>query len=137
LRYAHLANLALIHILRNQNVFTAWAEGVGAPGLDFLDKLSQATGSAHAPDRESVRHACLWKATIMLFSRDKVAYEKKRKIMWNVASVAEPTKSFYSEIDKSRLTLPAAEIGTWPTAVLYRRADAECRKTASRPKSGR
>jgi hypothetical protein len=72
----------------------------GAPGLDFLDKLSQATGNAQAPDRESVRHACLWKATIMLFSRYKVAYEKKRKIMRNVASVAEPTKSFFAEINK-------------------------------------
>lgn len=72
----------------------------GAPGLDFLDKLSQATGNAQAPDRESVRHACLWKATIMLFSRYKVAYEKKRNIMRNVASVAELTKSFFAEIDK-------------------------------------
>jgi len=72
----------------------------GASGLDFLDKLSQATGNAQAPDRESVRHACLWKATIMLFSRYKVAYEKKRKIMRNVASVAELTKSFFAEIDK-------------------------------------
>src|SRR5438105_11877635 len=42
----------------------------------FSDKLSQATGNAQAPDRKSVRHACLWKATIMLFSRYKVAYEK-------------------------------------------------------------
>jgi hypothetical protein len=72
----------------------------GAPRLDFLDKLSQATGNAQAPDRESVPHACLWKATIMLFSRYKVAYEKKRKIMRNVASVAELTKSFFAEIDK-------------------------------------
>jgi len=72
----------------------------GAPGLDFLDKLSQATGNAQAPDRESVRHACLWKATIVLFSRYKVAYEEKGKIMRNVASVAELTKSFFAEIDK-------------------------------------
>jgi hypothetical protein len=72
----------------------------GAPGLDFLDKLSQATGNAQAPDRESVRHACFWKATIMLFSRHKVAYEKRRKIMRNVAPVAELTKSFFAEIDK-------------------------------------
>ncbi len=71
-----------------------------APGLDSLDKLSQATGNAQEPDRESMRHACLWKATIMLLSRYKVAYEKKRKIMWNVASVAELTKSFFAEIDK-------------------------------------
>jgi len=61
----------------------------GAPGLDFLDKLSQSTRNAQAPDRESVRHACLWKATIMLFSRYKVAYEKNRKIMRNVASVGK------------------------------------------------
>jgi hypothetical protein len=72
----------------------------GAPGLDFLDKLSQATGNAPAPDRESVRHACLWKATIMLFSRYQVAYEKKRKIMRNVASVAELTKSSSAKIAK-------------------------------------
>src|SRR6202035_2962370 len=71
-----------------------------APGVDLLDKLSQATGNAQAPNRESVRHACLWKATIMLFSRYKVAYEKKRKIMRNVASVAELTRSFFAEIDK-------------------------------------
>jgi hypothetical protein len=71
-----------------------------AAGLDFLDKLSQATGNAQSPDRESVRYACLRKATIMLFSRYKVAYEKKRKIMRNVASVAELKKSFFAEIDK-------------------------------------
>ena len=36
----------------------------------------------------------------MLFSRYQVAYEKRRKIMRNVASVAELTKSFFAEIDK-------------------------------------
>ena len=36
----------------------------------------------------------------MLFSRYKVAYGKKRKIMRNVASVAELKKSFFAEIDK-------------------------------------
>ncbi len=36
----------------------------------------------------------------MLFSRHKVAYEKKRKIMRNVASIAELKKSFLAEIDK-------------------------------------
>ena len=72
----------------------------GAPGLDFLDKLSQATGNAQAPDRESVRHACLWKATIVLFSRCKVADERKRKIMRNVASVAGCEESCFAEIDK-------------------------------------
>jgi hypothetical protein len=71
----------------------------GAPGLDLLDKLSQATGNAEAPDRESLLHACIWKATIVLFSRYKVAYERKRKIMRNVASIAELKKSFF-EIDK-------------------------------------
>jgi len=73
----------------------------GAPGLDFLDNLSQATGNAQAPDRESVRHACLWKTTIMLFSRYKVDYEKKSKIMRNVASLAELQESYFAEIDKS------------------------------------
>ena len=37
----------------------------------------------------------------MLFSRHKVAYEKKRKIMRNVASVAKLKESFFTEIDKS------------------------------------
>jgi len=72
----------------------------GAPGLDFLDNLSQATGNAQAPDRESLRHACVGKATIMLFSRYKVAYERKRKILRNVASVAELKRSFFAGIDK-------------------------------------
>jgi aminoacyl tRNA synthetase class II-like protein len=36
----------------------------------------------------------------MLFSRYKVAYEKKRKIMRNMASVAGLKKSFFAEIDK-------------------------------------
>jgi len=71
-----------------------------APGLDFLDKLSQATGNAQAPDRESLRYACIWEATIMLFSRYKVAYEKKRKIMRNVASIAEFKNSCFAEFDK-------------------------------------
>jgi hypothetical protein len=71
-----------------------------AAGLDSLDKLSQATGNAQAPDRESVRHARLRKATIMLFSRYKVDYEKKRKIMRNMASVAELKRSFFAGIDK-------------------------------------
>ncbi len=84
----------------------------GAPGLDFLDKLSQATGNAQAPDRESLRHACIGKATIMLFSRYKVAYEKKRKIMRNVASVAELKKSFFAEIDKIE-TREDLEIERW------------------------
>jgi len=72
----------------------------GAPGLDFLDMLSQATGNAQAPNREGVRHACLWKATIMLFPRGKVAYGKKRKIMRYVASVAEFTKPLFAEVDQ-------------------------------------
>jgi hypothetical protein len=38
----------------------------------------------------------------MLFSRYKVAYERKRKIMRNVASVAELTKPFFAEIRQSR-----------------------------------
>ena len=36
----------------------------------------------------------------MLFSRRKVAYEKERKIMWNVACVAELREPFFAEIDK-------------------------------------
>jgi len=69
--------------------------------LDFLDKLSQATGNAQAPHRESVRHACLWEATIVLFSRYKVAYEKRRKIIRNVASFAELKESYFVERNKS------------------------------------
>jgi hypothetical protein len=70
-----------------------------APGLDSLDKLSQATGNAQAPDRESLRHACIWKATSMLFSWYKLAYERSQ-IGRNMASVAELKKSFSAEIDK-------------------------------------
>jgi len=36
----------------------------------------------------------------MLFSRYKVAYERKRKIMRNVASIAELKRSFFPGIDK-------------------------------------
>jgi hypothetical protein len=72
----------------------------GAAGLDFLDNFSQATGNAQKADRESVRHACIWKATAMLFPRDQVAYERKRKIVRNVDSTAELTKSFFAGIDK-------------------------------------
>jgi hypothetical protein len=36
----------------------------------------------------------------MLFSRYKVAYERRRKIMRNVASVAELKKSHFVGIDK-------------------------------------
>jgi len=36
----------------------------------------------------------------MLFSRYKVAYEKKRKIMRNMASVAELKKSSFAKINK-------------------------------------
>jgi hypothetical protein len=76
----------------------------GAPGLDFLDMLSQATGNAQSPDRESLRHAGLWKATTVLFPRHKVAHEEERKIMRNVASAAKLKRSSFAEIDKSRLT---------------------------------
>ena len=38
----------------------------------------------------------------MLFSRNKVAYEKKRTIMRNVASVAELNKSSFADVDKVR-----------------------------------
>jgi hypothetical protein len=48
-----------------------------------------------------VRHARLWKAAIMLFPRYKVAYERKRKVMRNVAFVADLKKSFFAKIDKS------------------------------------
>lgn len=70
------------------------------PGLDFLGKHSQATGNAQTSDRESLRYAGLWKATIMLFSGYQVAYGKKRKIMRDVASVADLRKSFIAKIDK-------------------------------------
>ena len=57
-----------------------------ATGLDLLNMLSQAVRNPPAPDQESVRHACLWKATAMLFSRYKVAYERKRRFVRDVAS---------------------------------------------------
>jgi hypothetical protein len=71
-----------------------------APGLDSLDKFSQATENAYAPNRESLRHACIWKATSMLFWRYKVAYERSRDIRPNMASVAELKGAFFAEIDK-------------------------------------
>jgi uncharacterized protein DUF1905 len=76
-----------------------------APGLDSLDKLSQATGNAQAPDRGSLRHACIWRATSMLFWRYKLAYEKSRNIRRNMASVAELKKSFFAGIDKVETAL--------------------------------
>jgi hypothetical protein len=87
----------------------------GAPGLDFLDQLSQATGNAQAPDRESVRHACLWKTTIVLFSGNTVAYEKRRKIMRNVASFGELNKSFFAESYKveNRKDLERLRVKYW------------------------
>ncbi len=45
----------------------------------------------------------------MLFSRYKMAYEKKRKIMRNVASIAELKKSFSAEIDKA-LSVPMEDL---------------------------
>jgi hypothetical protein len=72
----------------------------GAPGLDPLDQLSQATGNAQGPDRESLLHACIWKATSMLFWRPKLAQERARNSRRNMASVAELKKSSFAEIDK-------------------------------------
>ena len=88
----------------------------GAPGLDFLDKHSPATGNAQAPDRESLRHACVGKASIMLFSRYKVAYERKRKIMRNVAAVAELKKSGKGLVNVCRPDRPGEffySLGSW------------------------
>jgi hypothetical protein len=86
----------------------------GAPGLDFLDKLSQAAGNTPAPDREGVRHACLREAATVLFSRCKVAYEEKREIMRDVASVAEFKESDFAEIEyfDSR-SYALADSGDW------------------------
>jgi len=39
-----------------------------------------------------------------MFSRHKVADEKERKIVRNVASVGELKESYFAEIDESRLT---------------------------------
>jgi hypothetical protein len=71
-----------------------------APGLGSLDKLSQASGNAQAPDRESLRHACIWKTTSWLLWRHKLAHEKSRNISRSVASVAELKKPFFAEIAK-------------------------------------
>jgi hypothetical protein len=73
-----------------------------ARGLDSLDKLSQATRNAQAPDRESLRHACIWKATSMLLWWYEVAYEKSRNIRRSMASFAELTKSFFVRDRQSR-----------------------------------
>ena len=35
-----------------------------------MDRLSQATGNAHGPDRESLHHACIWKATTLIEPND-------------------------------------------------------------------
>ena len=72
----------------------------GAPGLDSLDKLRQATGNAPDPDRESLLHAGGWKATGLLFWRFKLAEERSRQRRRNLASVAEPKKSSFAGIDK-------------------------------------
>ena len=52
----------------------------------------------------------------MLFSRYKVAYERKRKIMRNVASVAELKKSFFAGIDEveTREDLEKLRMKFWP-----------------------
>ena len=47
----------------------------------------------------------------MLFSWYKVAYEKKRTVMRNVASVAELTEAFFAEIDKSRSVVRLTAFG--------------------------
>ena len=49
----------------------------------------------------------------MLFSRYKVAYEKKRKIIRNVASVAELKELYFAEIDKSWLTPKSVKSEYW------------------------
>jgi len=50
----------------------------GALRLDSLAKLSQATGNTQEPDRESLRHACIWKTAGLLFWRFKLADERLR-----------------------------------------------------------
>ena len=79
-----------------------WADITPIARRDWIlwISLSQATGNAQAPDRESLCHACIWKATSMLFWRYKVAFEKSRNIRQNMASVAELKKSFFAAIDK-------------------------------------
>ncbi len=61
----------------------------------------------------------------MLFSRYKVDYEKERKIMRNVASVAELTKSPFAgtdkvetreDFEKLRVKYPRREKGSLPVS---------------------
>ena len=73
---------------------------IGAAGLDFFDQLGEAAGNAAAADCESVRHAGVWKAEIVLFSWREVDDERKRKNLRDVASVAGLTKPFFTEIKK-------------------------------------
>ena len=79
-----------------------WEDITPMARRDWIFSISsaEATGNAQAADRESVRHACLREAAIVLFSRYKVDDEKKRKIMRDVASFGELTKSFFAAIDK-------------------------------------
>jgi len=78
-----------------------WADITPIARRDWILWISSAkTGNAPAPDRESLCHACIWKATSMLFWRYQVAYEKSRNIRRNMASVAELKKSFFAEIGK-------------------------------------
>jgi hypothetical protein len=63
-----------------------------------MDKLGEATANAQGPDRESLRHACIWKAKGMLLWRLELAYERSC-ISRNMGSVAELKESFFAEID--------------------------------------
>ena len=73
---------------------------VGAARLDFFDQLGEAGGNAAAANCESVRHAGFWEAEIVLFSWREVDYEGKRKILRDVASVAELAKPFFTANEK-------------------------------------
>jgi hypothetical protein len=65
--------------------------------------LGEAGPNSRAPDRKSVRHACMWEETIVLFSRYQVDYERKRRNVWNVAPVAEKGKPFFAQLFRQQI----------------------------------
>ena len=79
-----------------------WEDITPMARRDWIFSIS----SAKQPEtrRRRIEKACdmlaSGKRRLCCFSRHKVAYEKERKIMWNVAFVAELKKSFFAEIDR-------------------------------------
>jgi hypothetical protein len=79
-----------------------WADITLIARRDWILWISSAKQpeTRRRPDRESLRHAGIWKATSVLFWRSQLAYEGFRNGRRKVASIAELKKSFFAEIDK-------------------------------------